>query len=173
VLFLVIGFYLGISGEVEQDAVKKAFAAVSGLAALGGFIFRQWLRYQRQSLKYQKEISDNIYFRNINNNVGIFDYIIGSAEEQETKEVFLAYYFLLTATEPLTQTELEDRIEHWLSEKFRLDIAFSVDNALRMLGNLGLVKREGDKLSVPPLSDAITVLERQWASFFPVPTRVA
>src|SRR5262249_21333913 len=31
VLFLVIGFYLGISGEVDQDAIKKAFAAVSGL----------------------------------------------------------------------------------------------------------------------------------------------
>jgi len=173
VLFLVIGFYLGISGEVEQDAVKKAFAAVSGLAALGGFILRQWLRYQRQSLKYQKEISDNIYFRNVNNNAGIFDYIIGTEEEQETKEAFLAYYFLLTASESLTPTELEERIEHWLSEKFRLDVVFDADNALRMLGDLGLVKREGDKLSVPPLGDAIMILDRLWAKFFPLPTSVA
>jgi hypothetical protein len=170
VLFLVIGFYLGVSGEVENDAIKKAFAALSGLAALGGFIFRQWLRYQRQSLKYQKEISDNIYFRNVNNNAGIFDYIIGQAEEQETKEVFLAYYFLLTAPEPLTQPDLEDRIERWLRERFHLDVTFAVDNALRMLGDLSLVKREGEKLTVLPLNSAITVLDRVWAKFFPVPS---
>jgi hypothetical protein len=173
VLFLVIGFYLGVTGEVENDAVKKAFAALSGVAALGGFVFRQWLRYQRQSLKYQKEISDNIYFRNINNNAGIFDYIIGQAEEQETKEVFLAYYFLLTAPEPLTQPDLEDRIERWLRERFHLEVTFAVDDALRMLGDLGLVKREGEKLNVLPLDTAIVVLDRVWAKFFPVPSSAA
>jgi hypothetical protein len=168
VLFLLIGFYLGLTGEVENDAVKKAFAALSGLAALGGFILRQWLRYQAQSLKYQKAISDNVYFRNINNNTGIFDYIIGMAEEQESKEVFLAYYFLLTARAPLAQSDLEDRIERWLQEKFRLDVSFGVDNALRMLGDLGLVKREGERLSVPSLHEAIIVLDQHWAKFFPV-----
>src|SRR5580704_10847936 len=173
VLFLVIGFYLGISGEVEQDAIKKAFAALSGLAALGGFILRQWLRYQAQSLKYQKAISDNIYFRNINNNAGIFDYIIGMAEEQEGKEVFLAYYFLLTAGAPLAQAELEGRIERWLMETFKLDVEFGVDNALRLLGDLGLLKREGDQLSVPALDEAIIVLDRRWAKFFPVPDQGA
>jgi hypothetical protein len=172
-LFLVIGFYLGISGEVEHDAIKKAFAALSALAALGGFIFRQWLRYQRQSLKYQKEISDNVYFRNVNNNAGIFDYIIGQAEEQETKEVFLAYYFLLTAAEPLTQPDLEDQIERWLRERFHLDVAFAVDDALRMLGDLSLVKREGEKLTVLPLDAAIIVLDRVWAKFFPAPSAAA
>jgi hypothetical protein len=173
VLFLVIGFYLGISGEVENDAIKKAFAALSGIAALGGFIFRQWLRYQRQSLKYQKEISDNIYFRNVNNNSGIFDYIIGQAEEQDTKEVFLAYYFLLTAPGPLTQPDLEGRIEGWLRERFQLDVTFAVDNALRMLGDLSLVKRDGEKLTVHPLDTAIVVLDRVWAKFFPAPSAAA
>ncbi len=92
VLFLVIGFYLGMVAAVEHDQMKTAFAAMSGLVALVGFVMRQWLRYQRQSLKYQKELTDNIYFRNVNNNAGIFDYIIGAAEEQECKEAFLAYY---------------------------------------------------------------------------------
>jgi hypothetical protein len=169
VLFLVIGFYLGISGEVEQDAVKKAFAAVSGLAALGGFILRQWLRYQRQSLKYQKEISDNVYFRNVNNNNGIFDYIIGVAEEQESKEALLAYYFLLTAGEPLAQADLESRIEAWLKQTFRVDVEFEVGDALHMLEGLNLLKRSGDKLSVPTLDEAIVVLDRLWAKFFPIP----
>src|SRR5262249_9720662 len=73
VLFVVIGFYLGLSGAVQDDEMKAALAALSGLAALGGFLMRQWLKYQRQSLKYHKELSDNVYFRNINNNAGVFD----------------------------------------------------------------------------------------------------
>ena len=111
VLFVVAGFYLGISAAVEDNQMKTAFAALTGLFALGGFMLRQWLRYQRQSLKYQKELTDNIYFRNVNNNAGIFDYIIGAAEEQECKEAFLAYYFLRTAATPPTQDELDARIE--------------------------------------------------------------
>jgi NADH:ubiquinone oxidoreductase subunit 6 (subunit J) len=89
VLFLVVGFYLGISAAVEESQLKTALAAVSGLVALGGFIMTQWVKYQRQSLKHQKELADNVYYRNVNNNAGIFDYIIGAAEEQECKEAFL------------------------------------------------------------------------------------
>src|SRR5258708_26223927 len=103
VLFLVIGFYLGLVAAIEQSHLKTAFAAMSGLVALGGFIMRQWLRYQAQSLKYQKELTDNIYFRNVNNNAGIFDYMIGAAEDQECKEAVLAYYFLRTAKAAPTQ----------------------------------------------------------------------
>jgi Protein of unknown function (DUF3754) len=47
--------------------MKTALAALSALVALGGFIVTQWVRYQRQSLKYQMELTDNIYYRNINN----------------------------------------------------------------------------------------------------------
>jgi hypothetical protein len=173
VLFLLIGFYLGITGEVEQDAVKKAFAALSGLAALGGFVLRQWLRYQAQSLKYQKALSDNVYFRNINNNAGIFDYIVGTAEEQESKEVFLAYYFLLTSPQPLTQPALDARIEQWLGEQFHLEIDFAADNALRMLSDLGLIKQAGDAYVVLGLDEASVVLDQLWAKFFPVPSAVA
>jgi hypothetical protein len=93
VLFLVVGFYLGVVGVVEDDDVKKAFAAMTGLAALGGFVMRQWMNYQRRSLKYQKVLTDNIYFHNINNNAGIFDAVIGAAEDQECKEAFVQVEF--------------------------------------------------------------------------------
>ena len=83
VLFLVAGFYLGLTRPVEHEQVIRAFAALSGLAALGALIMRQRLKYERLSLKYQKQISDHVYHRNISNNTGIFDYIVGAAEEQE------------------------------------------------------------------------------------------
>ena len=43
VLFLVAGFYLGLTGPVAHEQVVKAFAALSGLAALGALIMRQRL----------------------------------------------------------------------------------------------------------------------------------
>jgi hypothetical protein len=166
VLFLVIGFYLGIVAAVEHDHMKSAFAAMSGLAALGGFIMRQWLRYQAQSLRYQKELTDNIYFRNLNNNAGIFDYMIGAAEDQECKEAFLAYYFLRTAKAPPTQAEVDSRIEAWLKQTFDVDVDFEADDALAKLERLQLLNRDGDRLSVPPPEQALARLDDVWDGFF-------
>ncbi len=167
VLVLVAGFYLGLTQGVAHDDVVKAFAAVSGLAALGGVIMRQRLKYERLSLKYQKQISDHFYYRNVSNNGGIFDYIVGSAEEQECKEAFLAYYFLLTANDPPDQATLDARIEAWLKESFGVDIDFEVDDALAKLSRLDILRRNGDKLAVLPLDEALIVLDRIWDNFFP------
>jgi hypothetical protein len=164
VLFLVIGFYLGIAATVQDDEMKGALAATSGLVALGGFIMRQWMKYHRQSLLYQKQLTDNIYFRNVNNNAGIFDYIIGAAEEQECKEAFLAYYFLQQG--PLTQSDLDQRIETWLKDTFNLDIDFEVDDALGKLDRLGLLRHDGGLVSVPPPAEALARLDQVWDDYF-------
>jgi hypothetical protein len=167
VLFLVIGFYLGIVGTVEHDQMKTAFAAMSGLVALVAFIMRQWLRYEHQSLKYQKELTDNIYFRNVNNNAGIFDYMIGAAEEQECKEAFLAYYFLRSAKSPPTQPELDRRIELWLRDTFGIAIDFEVDDALIKLERLGLLKRDrGGRLGVLAPARTLSRLDEVWDNYF-------
>jgi hypothetical protein len=166
VLFLVIGFYFGLSSNIAKEETAGAFAALSGLVALGGFIMRQWLRYQKQSLMYQKELTENIYFRNVNNNAGIFDAVIGAAEDQECKEVFLAYYFLCTAASAPRQAELEERIESWLRQAFGVDVAFKVGDALARLDQLGLLVRNGEALSTLPLEAAQLRLDRVWADFF-------
>jgi hypothetical protein len=171
VLFLVAGFYFGLSATVADEQMAGALAALSGLIALGGFIMRQWLRYQRQSLKYQQELTENVYFRNVNNNAGIFDTMIGAAEDQECKEAFLAFYFLCTATSAPAQGELEDRIESWLARAFGVDVGFKVGEALAKLDRLGLLKRDGEQLSVLPPDAALRKLDRVWGDFFrPRPT---
>jgi hypothetical protein len=173
VLFVVAGFYLGVNAAVDDSQFKTALAALTGLVALGGFIMRQFMKYQRQSLKYQKELTDNIYFRNVNNNAGIFDYIIGAAEEQECKEAFLAYHFLHVASSPLMQDELDGRIEQWLLKSFGVDLDFEVDDALAKLERLGLLQRDGERLSVPPLDKALAQLDRVWDNFFRMPQPAA
>jgi hypothetical protein len=164
-LFLVAGAYLGVAGEVEGDRVKMALAALSGLAAVGAFMMRQWVKYQRQALQHQKILAENVYFRNLNNNMGIFDYIVGTAEEQETKEALLAYYFLLTAPTPLHQRDLEQSVESWLKETFDVEANFVVEEALGKIERLGLLVRDQERLSVLPLDAALAHLDQVWADF--------
>lgn len=166
VLFLVLGFYLGITGVVSGDDHRKAFAALSGLVGLGGFFFQQWLRYTRQELMHHKTVADNVYFRNIANNGGIFDYLVGSAEQQEWRETLLGYSFLHAAKAPLTKNELDVRIEAWLKERFRIDIDFEADDAVAKLERLGLLKRDGEKLSVLPLQAALERMDELWDNIF-------
>jgi hypothetical protein len=167
VLFLVIGFYLGVSASVEDKDMKTALAALSALVAFGGFIVTQWVRYQRQSLKYQTELTDNIYYRNVNNNSGIFDYVIGAAEEQQVKEAFLAYHFLHEANTPPVASELDSRVEEWLRGTFAIDVDFDVGEAVDKLEQLGLLRRDGERLIVAPFDEAYSTLRGVWGSMFP------
>ncbi len=119
VLFVVAGFYLGLSGTIRDNDTEQALAALSGLFALGAFLLRQWGNFHRQSLIHQKQLTDNVYYRNVNNNSGIFTYLIGEAEDQDWKEALLAYYGLLTASAPLAREALEARVEDLLAARVR------------------------------------------------------
>lgn len=163
VLFIVAGFYLGLSGTVHDNDTEQALAALSGLFALGAFILRQWGNFHRQSLIHQKQVTDNIYFRNVNNNSGIFNYLIGEAEDQDWKEAVLAYGGLLLASVPLSRASLGSHVEELLQQMFGLGRAFNIDEALIRLREFGLVSGDDDALSTLPLREALAQLERVWA----------
>jgi hypothetical protein len=166
VLFIVAGIYFGGSGSVADADMKTALAALLGIVALGSFAVRQWLKYQHQTLKYHMELTENIYFRNVNNNAGIFDYLIATAEDQETKEAALAYHFIRKTEVAPTATEVADGVETWLEKNFAVNVDFNIADALETLSRFGLVRREGDRLLVPPLEPAIAQLRQVWNSFF-------
>jgi uncharacterized protein DUF3754 len=165
VLFLVAGFYLGVSGTIRDNDTEQALAALSGLFALGAFVLRQWGNFHRQSLIHQKQLTDNIYYRNVNNNSGIFAYIIGEAEDQDWKEALLAYYCLLTAQVPLTRDAVKAGVSELLVRRFGVAADFQIDDALARLKRLDLLTATDDRLSVLPLADALARLDREWKEF--------
>jgi hypothetical protein len=164
VLAILIGLRLGTNGEVAGDRIEQALIVLSGLLALGGFVMHQWVKYQHQALRYQLEINGNLYFRNVSNNAGMFDAIIGAAEEQEFKEAVLAYFFLLG--QPAGREELDRKIEAWLAARYGVEVDFELDDGLAKLERLGLLAHAGDALSVSPLSEALRRLDRTWDAFF-------
>ena len=112
------------------------------------------------------ELAENVYFRNVNNNAGIFDYLIATAEDQETKEAVLAYHFIHKAKPAPTAGEIAARIETWLAKNFGVNLDFKIAHALETLNRFGLVRRDGERLFVPPLEPAIAQLHQVWNNFF-------
>jgi hypothetical protein len=162
VMLVLVGALLGISGTVKQHDMMKAIGALSALVGAGAFMFRQYASYSFRKLRYQKRLADNVYFRNVNNETGVFDTLIGAAEDQEIKEVILAYHALLVHGPVATSAELDRRIEAWLERSMGISVDFEVDDALAKLRRLGFLAQDGDRMAVPGLSAALSGLDTLW-----------
>lgn len=166
VLFAVVAAYLGAQGVIDGDRLKQAIASMSALVAVGGFVLRQKMKFERQSLYYQKQLAETVYFRNVANNAGVLDALVGAGEEQDAKEALLAYWALLMAGKPLAKQELDKAAEDFLKRKFALDVDFEIGDAIAKLERLGIVAREGEALRALPIDQAFDRLDAAWDDFF-------
>lgn len=166
VIFAVLAAYFGAQGVIEESELKRALAAVSGLVAVGAFVMRQRLKYEAQTLRYQKQLADTVYFRNLANNSGVLDLLIGAGEEQDAKEAFLAYFVLRREARPLVKAEIDNFCEAFLRDQFGLEIDFEIQDALGKLERLGLVTHENESYSAVAPADALVRLDAAWDGLF-------
>ena len=162
----VISFWLGFKNEEVQIKQQHLIALGAGLGTLGGFLFRQINKYKNRKIKFMKALADNLYFKNLDNNAGVFYHLIDTAEEEEFKEAVLAYYFLLTAGTPLTKAELDQRIENWLAERWACQIDFEIGDAIQKLQRLKLITADNEHMRCLPLDSAKQQLDTIWDNFF-------
>lgn len=161
VILIVLGALLGFGGTVDDSQLMQAVGALVALAGAGAFLFRQYNNYTYKKLKYQKRIADSLYYRNVANHAGVFDTLIGAAEDQDVKEAALAYAFLLKHGS-MTRDSLDAKIETWLRDTFAEDIDFQIGDALGKLEAMQLVARSGPYLSASALPQALASLDAQW-----------
>ena len=162
----VFAFWLGLSKEEAQLNQKHLIALGAGLATLGGFLFRQISKFKNRKIKFMKALSDNLYFKNLDNNAGVFHHLIDAAEEEELKEAVLAYFFLQRENRPMEKGELDDLIENWFEDRWNCRINFEIDDALKKLERLELVTRDGNILQCRPLAEAKRQLDHIWDNYF-------
>jgi len=166
VIFTVLAAVFGFEGaHLTDDALKRALAALSGLVALGAFLMRQRLKFDRQKLFYQKQLADTVYFHTIANNAGVIDGLVSAAEDQDCKEAMLAYHTLL-AGGPMTKDALDKAIEAFLREAFGMDVDFEIGDAMAKLERLNLVTLSGDTYAAVSTSDALARLDEAWDGYF-------
>ena len=166
VLSLVVGYYLGVAPDLDTETMVRSFGAFTGIAAVIGFILTQRMKYQKRSLQYQKQISDHFYFRNVSNNSGIFDTLVGSAEEQEFKEATLAYFFCSCPASRLIRVLWTAASRHGCGHaSSSISISRSRTPSIK-LERLGLLHRAQTGYIVPPLDQALVRLDALWDGFF-------
>ncbi len=163
----VISFWLGFTKKEVKIEQQHLIALALGLATLGGFLFKQINKFKNRKIKFMKALSDNLYFKNLDNNIGVFHHLIDTAEEEEFKEAILAYYFLLVEDRDLTITKLDETVERWFENNHNCRINFEIEDAFYKLERWNLVSRDGNIIRRKDLNDAMQQLEKIWDNYFP------
>jgi len=162
----LLGYWLGVSGQPVELNQAAVVALLAGAAALGGYFWKQFNNFKNRKLRFMQALTQNLYFKNLDNNAGVFHRLANDAEEEESKEAILAYYFLLVSSEPLTRSELDREIERWFDSRWNCELDFEIDDALHKLLALGLVEKSGDSLIAVSIEAGIRILDQRWDNYF-------
>ncbi|BAP54515.1 hypothetical protein THII_0218 [Thioploca ingrica] len=136
-----------------------------------GIIFRQIMGFFNQRTRYMMKLSQNLYFLNLDNNLGVINYLVDMAEEEECKEAVLAYYFLyIHADKNYTKEKLDQAIENYLHHQYGVVVNFEIEDGLRKLRQEGLLNEVEGILTVVDLPQACLLLDKKWDDCF-VPTQ--
>lgn len=168
VIVLVVGvilFKLGM-GKPQTIDGEALIAAGAGLGAAGGYILKQISNFKNRKIRFLKALTDQLYFKNLDNNAGVIFHLISGAEEEEVKEAVLAYYFLLTSQSPLKAKDLDEKIEAWFASNWNCTLDFDIEDALGKLQRLKLARCSNDLWSVEPLSNAVRILDETWDGYY-------
>ncbi|MEO6594392.1 MAG: TMEM143 family protein [Planctomycetota bacterium] len=162
----LFAFWLGFQRErVELDQTAMVALAV-GLGTLGVYVWKQVNRFKTRKIRFLKALTENLYFKNLDNNAGVFHRLLDEAEEEECKEAILAYWWLLTTEQALAPAAIDQGVEAWLRERADCVVAFEIGDAMAKLERLRLVTRTGDVLSAVSLEQAKAELDRAWDGYF-------
>ncbi|MCH7651972.1 MAG: DUF3754 domain-containing protein [Nitrospinae bacterium] len=162
----LVGFWMGVTSEpVELDKVT-IFALLGGIFGLGSYIWKQFINFKNRKLLFMQSLAESLYFKNLDNNAGVFHRLIDDAEEEECKEAILAYYFLLVHPSLESVAQLDESIENWFNERWDCQVDFEVEDAMDKLLKLGLVNATGEALGAVAIDKACELLDKIWDAYF-------
>ncbi|HBO00035.1 MAG TPA: DUF3754 domain-containing protein, partial [Alteromonas macleodii] len=182
-----LAFWLGFKDD-EVELTKQSLITFGiGMGVFGSFIFKEWTKFKNRKIRFMKALSDNLYFKNLDNNAGVFHTLIDAAEEEDCKEALLAYTFLLKCSEVsveggaafcavraereiaaggMTLATLDSVIESYFSEELDCALDFDVTDAINKLVDMELVEQYGDIFVARALNDAVKILDDYWDNIY-------
>ena len=182
-----LAFWLGFKDD-EVELTKQSLITFGiGMAVFGSFVFKEWTKFKNRKIRFMKALSDNLYFKNLDNNAGVFHTLIDAAEEEDCKEALLAYTFLLKCSEVsveggaafcavraereiaaggMTLATLDSVIESYFSEELDCALDFDVTDAINKLMDMELVEQYGDIFVARALNDAVKILDDYWDNIY-------
>ena len=162
----LLGYWVGVEKQPAELNQAAIMVLLAGVAALGGYLWKQFNSFKNRKLRFMQALTQNLYFKNLDNNAGVFHRLANDAEEEESKEAILAYYFLLISSRPLSKLELDQTIENWFESRWDCRIDFEIEDALNKLLTLGLVNETDGGLTAVPLDQGVRILDQRWDNYF-------
>lgn len=182
IMFFVAGADWAAKVGVTEDSVSNVMPVLTALMgviiALGGLAFKQWNNYRKKRIEFLKDVSEQLFFRNLATNRSVFHSVIDSAEDEENKEMLLVLYHLIASPKgSLTRDQLDAQIEEWMKERFGTVIDFDIDGPLENLHAFRGPTRDGrevplvqtgadGRLLAPTLDDAKHIIDHLWDNAF-------
>jgi len=97
--------------------------------------------YTTTKQRYQLSVARNLYYQNLDNNLGALLRLIEEAKQQESCEAILAYYVLSNSKSVhLAVEQIDEQAELILRSITGIEVDFDVEDALRDLLGFGLVR---------------------------------
>lgn len=167
---------IGITAfKIIQGAAAVAFASVHGMigflaliSGVFGYGLRSFYGYLNTRDRYHLNLTRSLYFQNLDSNAGVMHRLLDEAEEQEFREILLAWWLLKQqGLAAVTSEQLDRAAERWLRDKLNLNVDFEVSDALDKLKRLGLCRElPGNKYRAVDLETCLATLDRAWDAQF-------
>jgi len=154
-----------IFGEMfGEQGLVVLLAVYAPLALVGGYAYKTYASYATTRQNYQLQLSKSLYYQNLDNNAGVLYRLLDAAEEQVTREVLLAYFFLwrYAGTSGWTAAELDARIQQHLSARLGVQADFDIADAVAKLERAGVIEQVGDRLRAMSLGEATARIDEAW-----------
>ena len=162
--------------KIVQGAMTIALSGLYGsLAFLGllggtfGYGMRSFVGYLRTKQKYQLNLTQSLYYQNLDNNAGALFRLLNDAEEQEFREVILAYYFLAFrgGDARWSTRDLDAQIELFLQQFVEVPVDFEINDAVVKLIRYQVAELAPDgTLRAVPLAECLKRLDQTWDNAF-------
>ena len=162
---------IGVAGVVVVlfklvfAAALNPFLLFAALISAGGYGAKIFAGFKAAKDRYHHLVTQSLYHKNLDNDLGVIFYVVDALEEQEFNEAVLAY-FILSHEGEMTEKRLDACCERYLKRHFDVEVNFEVNDALGKLVREKIVFQTGDQYRAASLEEATRQLDCNWDSFF-------
>lgn len=154
----------GFSGALMAGSFLTLYTPI---ALVLGYGYKTWYSFQVSKQTYSLQLTQSLYYQNLDNNGGVVFRLLDDAEEQETRETLLAYFYLwrYAGDRGWTAEELDNYVELDLEKRLDVAVDFEIGDALRKLERAGLAEATGGRFRVLPIEVAQDRLNVLWDQY--------
>ena len=153
-----------LSGALALGTTAAFLTLYTPIALILGYGYKTWYSFQVSKQTYSLQLTQSLYYQNLDNNGGVIYRLLDEAEEQETRETLLAYFYLwrYAGEKGWTAQELANYVEIDLERRLEVGLDFEIADALQKLEKAGLVEIIDGRYRALPIDAAQARLDSMW-----------